>query len=118
MSERNDWFARPTSAFFLWCLPLILGFATFQIGLPPRAAAAIWSALFLWMGAGCLINAARCHRLHCYISGPIFFLGALAMGLLAVGVVLGPHALTNTVGFTLALALLSFVPEMIWRRYA
>ena len=118
MSERSDWFARPTSAFFLWCIPLAVGFAASRLGLPLGVAAAIWSALFVWMGAGCLINALRCHRLHCYIAGPVFFLGALVTALLAAGMALGPHALTNTVGFTLALALLSFLPEMIWRRYA
>ncbi len=84
-----------------------------------RATALIWMVSFLWMGTGCILNARRCHRLHCYISGPAFFLGAAALALLAAGIaLLGPHSLNNIVGLTLAVALLSFVPEMIWRKYA
>lgn len=29
------------------------------------------------MGVACLVNAARCHRLHCYLTGPYFLLMAL-----------------------------------------
>jgi hypothetical protein len=50
--------------------------------------------------------------------GPAFFLGAIALALFAVGVApLGSHSLNNIVGITLTAAVLSFVPEMIWRKY-
>lgn len=79
----------------------------------------IWMALFVWMGIGCVLNALRCHRIHCYISGPIFLLGALSCGLIAAGVLtFGPHALNNFVSITLVLALLSFVFEAIWGKYS
>ena len=117
-AARGDLFRSPLAAFLAWYLPLGIGLATFAFGVPLRIEAGIWAALFVWMGAACLVNARRCHRLHCYISGPVFLLGAVATGLLAFGVPLGPHALNNTVSITLVLALLSFVPEMIWRRYA
>jgi hypothetical protein len=72
----------------------------------------------MWMGTGCILNARRCHRLHCYISGPTFFLGAAALALSVAGVAFkGPHSLNNIVGITLTVASLSFVPEMIWRKY-
>jgi len=72
----------------------------------------------LVVGTGCILNARRCRRLHCYISGPAFFLGAAALGLFAAGIaLLGAHSLTNIVSITLAVVLLSFVPEMIWRKY-
>lgn len=49
---------------------------------------------------------------------PILLLGALVAGLIGFDVVrLGPHALNNAISLTLALALLSFVPQMIWGRY-
>ena len=84
----------------------------------PRAAALVWILSFVWMGTGCLLNARRCHRLHCYISGPAFFLGAATLAFFAAGVaLLGPHSLNNIVGVTLAVVLLSFVPEMVWRQY-
>jgi len=114
----NDWVTRPGAGFFWWCLPLGIGFAANLFGLPARGVALIWVVLFVWMGTGCILNARRCHRPHCYISGPVFLLGAVALGLLAAGLLaLGPHALNNIVGVTLVAALLSFVPE-IWKKYA
>jgi hypothetical protein len=114
---RNDWVTRPGAGFFWWCLPLGVGFAANFLALPARGLAFIWVISFLWMGTGCVLNARRCHRLHCYISGPAFLLGAVAVGLLAAGFAFGPHALNNIVGTTLLVALLSFVSE-IWKKYA
>ena len=123
MSERpysetpNDWVQRPGTGFVWWCLPLVVGLAANFFTLSPRATAIIWMVSFVWMGTGCILIARRCHRLHCYISGPAFLLGAAALGLVAAGItVLGPPH--NIVGVTLSVALLSFVPEMIWRKYA
>ena len=114
----NDWVTRPGAGFIWWCLPLCAGFAANFLALPARGTAIIWVILFIWMGTGCMLNARRCHRLHCYISGPTFLLGAVVLGLLAAGLLdLGPHALNNIVGVTLVVALLSFVPE-IWKKHA
>jgi|SRR5882672_7234248 len=126
MSERpysetpNDWVHRPGPGFVWWCLPLVVGLAANFFTLSPRTTTTIWMVSFVWMGTGCILNARRCHRLHCYISGPAFLLGAAALGLFAAGItVLGPpHSPNNIVGVTLSVALLSFVPEMIWRKYA
>ena len=115
---RSDWVTRPGAGIFWWCLPLCIGFAANSFALPARSLALIWVALFVWMGTGCVLNARRCHRLHCYISGPVFLLGAVALGLLAAGLLpLGSHSLNSIVGVTLLVALLSFVPE-IWKKYA
>lgn len=114
----NDWVRRPGMGFVWWCLPLAVGAAANYFGSLPRAIALVWTVSFVWMGTGCLLNARRCHRLHCYVSGPAFFLGAAALGLFAAGIALfGPHSLNNIVGATLAVVLLSFVPEMDWRKY-
>jgi hypothetical protein len=115
---RNDWVTRPGAGFLWWCLPLCIGFAANLFALPARGLALIWMVLFVWMGTGCILNARRCHRLHCYISGPAFLVGAGALGLLAAGLLpLGSHSLNSIVGLTLLAALLSFVPE-IWKKYA
>ena len=117
--RRDDWVDRPGMGFVWWCLPLGIGVASNFFAISARATALIWMVSFLWMGAGCILNARRCHRLHCYISGPVFFLGAATLALFAAGIaLLGPHSLNNIVGLTLTAALLSFVPEMIWRKYA
>lgn len=114
-AQTNDWVRQPQTAFLWWCLPLAIGFSLGLLGVPARLAAAIWAVLFLWMGSGCLLNALRCHRLHCYISGPIFFLGAAASVLFAMGLI---HIhLNNMVGAILLLVLASFLPEIIWTRY-
>ena len=113
---RIDWVMRPGAGFFWWCLPLGVGFAANFLQLLARTSAIIWAFLFVWMGTGCILNARRCHRLHCYISGPAFFVGAAALGLFAAGM-LTFVSTNNIIGMTLAVALLSFVPE-IWKKYA
>jgi hypothetical protein len=117
-ATRNDWVNRPGMGFVWWCLPLGVGVASNLPGMSARATALVWMTSFIWMGTGCVLNARRCHRLHCYLSGPAFFLGAAALALFAAGVaLLGHHSLDNIVGMTLTVALLSFVPEMFWRKY-
>lgn len=117
--ESRDWTRGPASAFVWWCLPLAIGIGSGFLGLSSRAMAFAWMGALAWMGAGCVLNALRCHRLHCYISGPAFLIGAIACGLLGAGtLVLGPRALSYAVSLTFAAVLLSFLPERIWRRYA
>ena len=115
----NDMARRPVSMIAWWGLPLAVGACASILQVPFRAGAAIWAVAFAWMAIGCLLNAMRCHRVHCYISGPAFLIGAVIAGLDAVGVVdLSPSAFTSAVSAILVLALLSFVPEMVWKRYA
>jgi hypothetical protein len=117
-TPQKDWTRKPIAALTLWCVPIALGASISLVISSPRIVAAVWAVAFAWMGIGCLLNARRCHRLHCYISGPILLLGAAAMGLLGLdAITLGPHGLNNTISITLVLALLSFVPEAIWGRY-
>jgi hypothetical protein len=114
---RDDWVNRPGMGIVWWCLPLAVGFAASYLASSPRTTVLVWMVSFVWMGTGCILNARRCHRLHCYISGPAFFLGAAALGLLAASIAFaGPHSLNNIVGITLSVALLSFVPEIIWKK--
>jgi low affinity Fe/Cu permease len=114
----NDWVRRPGMGFVWWCIPLGVGVAASYFASSPRATALAWIFSFVWMGTGCTLTARRCHRLHCYISGPTFFLGAAALALFVAGIgPLGPHSLNDIVSIILAVVLLSFVPEMIWRKY-
>ena len=74
---------RGGSAWLLWRLPvalLVLGVAW----LPGQAW--LWAAAFAVMGAGCLANAARCGRTHCYVTGPLFLLAAIWCLVSALGV--------------------------------
>ena len=115
---RNDWVTRPGMAFVWYGLPLGVGLATNFFPLSPRAIPLVWMGSLIWMGTGCILNARRCHRLHCYITGPALLLAAAALAALATGVpLLGPHSLNAILGVTLVVALLSFVPEIIWGKY-
>ncbi len=38
----------------------------------------LWTPALLVAGTACLMNAARCGRLHCYFTGPLYLLAALA----------------------------------------
>ena len=68
----------------LWGLPAVV--ATIALVLADRRPALFLaaSAALLVMGGACLVNAARCRRLHCYITGPYFLMLALG-ALLAYG---------------------------------
>jgi hypothetical protein len=70
------------------------------------------------MGTGCGLNALRCGRRHCFISGPVLWVGAIATGLIALGILSGRNALGEAVNGTVALAALSFLSEWFWGLYA
>jgi hypothetical protein len=117
-TPQSDWFRRPATAFVWWCGPIIVGGGASFLTSSAHTDAIVWIAAFVWMGIGCALNARRCHRLHCYFSGPILLLGAIVVGLIGFGgIASGPHALNNAISTTLFLTLLSFLPEAIWGRY-
>ncbi|HKV28421.1 MAG TPA: hypothetical protein VJN90_09150, partial [Candidatus Acidoferrales bacterium] len=62
------------------------------------------------------VNAARCRRLHCYITGPVFLLGALMTALNAAGVT---HILWLYIGWGVIIGVAAgFVVEMLGGKYA
>jgi hypothetical protein len=114
----RDWVSQPVSFVLWWCVPVAIGLSTHALAIPLVYAALVWSVAFVWMGIGCVLNARRCHRLHCYISGPVFLLGAAITGLIALGAIEpGMRGLSNITNIALLLALSSFAVEAIWGRY-
>ncbi len=81
--------------------------------------AVLWPALLAFMAAACLVNARRCGRLHCFITGPFFLLLAGVSLLYGLGVLpLGPHGwqwLVNTL--LIGGCVLTCVPEWLFGRY-
>lgn len=66
------------SAVLLWWLPvaaLIVG-ANWQ-----KLTLLLWIPALLVMGAACLASTARCGRVHCYVTGPLFLLAAVYVAL-------------------------------------
>ena len=72
------------AAWLLWYLPIVLLVAGLNWD---RGRVWLWIPAFAVMGVGCLVNAARCRRIHCYFTGPLFLLAAVFVALSALGVV-------------------------------
>lgn len=114
----NDFLARPLSAAAWWGLPLAAGLATNVLPIAETARLFVWAAAFAWMGVGCTLNVRRCRRLHCYISAPVLFVGAVAATAAGLGLkALGPGVASYVINTTLGLALLTFLVEPNWGRY-
>ena len=67
----------------IWCL---CGAAFFSGFSAERWRPVLWIASLGVAGVLCVTNAVRCHRLHCYITGPVFLAGALLTALNAAGI--------------------------------
>ena len=116
--RKADWAGRPVSFLIGWGIPLLAVLATNFLAIPMWAVTLVWVTGFAWMGIGCVLNARHCGRRHCFYSGPILLLGAIAVALVGFGVVsLGPDGFIIVVWTTFALVLLTFVPERIWGKY-
>ena len=92
-----------------WGLPAVV--ATIAIVLSDRRPALFLAvgATLAVMGGACLVNAARCRRLHCYITGPYFLMLALSALLAYAFDQNGEHL--SRLWLLLALAT---VPLLIW----
>lgn len=117
-AHSNDWLRRPIGVIVWWGVPVALGVSTNFLDLSPAHTALTWAGAFAWMGTGCALNALRCGRRHCFFAGPVLWLGSIAAGLAALGVISGRDALGEVVNGTVALAALSWLSECIWGSYA
>lgn len=93
-------------ALVLWWLPwglVLIGGFTGNL-----ARTALWTAGFSVAGAACLANARRCGRRHCFYTGPVYLLAALASLLYGLDVLpLGRNGWGWIVGIALAVNLLA-----------
>ena len=112
---QQDWVASSRTYTIAWGIPtaaLVVG-----ILLPASARTIIWSMALAWMGAACILNALRCGRLHCYLTGPFFLLMAIATLLHGFEILwLGPNGWL-WLGLTLLVVgggLLWYLPERLW----
>ena len=117
-AQSKDWVRRPVGMIFWWGIPIALGVSTNFLDLTLAQTAATWAGAFAWMGTGCALNALRCGRRHCYISAPVLWLGGIAAGLAALGIISGRNAIGEVVNGTIAVAALPLLSECIWGAYA
>lgn len=116
----HDLSRRPVSFMAGWGIPIlaIVSMNFLRGVLPFKVIILILAGAFAWMGIGCLVNARRCKRRHCYLAGPVLLAGAA--GILLVGfeiVDLGRDGLVYVTWGTFLLVGLTFIPEAIWGRY-
>ena len=71
------------------------------------------------MGAGCVANALRCGRVHCYFTGPFFLIMAIVALLYGLGIVpLGRFGWNTLAAIALVGVLIFYsVPEVFIGRY-
>ncbi len=81
----------------------------------PTVRPLLWSVGLAAAGVLCILNAARCGRLHCHITGPLFLLGSLLTVLNASGVI---TVSWNLLGIAIVAGVaVAYAPELIVGRY-
>lgn len=116
-AARNDWVVS-RKRLIAWDIPMIaIVVAAFLGG---TVQTVTWTVALAWMGVACLLNARRCGRRHCYLTGPFFVL----MGALSFIHGSGSISFGNNgwwwLGATLVLGgygLLWKLPEYLWGTY-
>ena len=66
----KDWAGNFRAYALAWGLPSLIIIAGSLVDAQARTM--IWSAVLLWMGTACLMNARRCGRTHCRFTGPFY----------------------------------------------
>ena len=114
--EAEDWTRSLRGQLLAWGLPV----AGMVVAGVLDVQAALWPVALLWMGGACLMNGRRCGRMHCFFTGPFFLAMAVLALLLGLDIVsLGDRGWSWIGGGTLVgAALLTFLPERLWGKYA
>jgi hypothetical protein len=118
-SRARDWVADRRSYLVAWGIPSVALAAGALLAPPARTI--VWAVALTWMGTACIVNALRCRRLHCYLTGPFFLLMAAAtLGHGFRVLWLGAHGWLwlATVLIFVGGGLLWYLPERVFGKYA
>ena len=79
----------------------------------------VWPLLLTFMGVACLLNARRCGRTHCYVTGPFFLILAGIALLYGIRILpLGTRGWsTLSATFGIGGIVLCYLPELLLGRY-
>lgn len=118
-SERRDLINDRLVSFLVWWLPAVVLCVSYVLPVGSAAMTAIWVTCLGILGGGCVVNAIRCRRLHCFLTGPFFLIlaGVSLVHGLGIGS-LGPGGWYWIGGITCVGGLLLYLPERIWGSYA
>jgi hypothetical protein len=115
----RDIFSRPWLAFLVFWLPAIAIVAAGTQKFTGRERAITWAVALATMGVACLVNALRCRRVHCYLTGPFFLLMAFVSLSCGLNILpLGAYG-WNLIGLTVLVGaiVLCCVPEVLLGKY-
>ncbi len=114
--QDKDLLASPSTRLLFW-LPWVVILIGIFIGGVTRTV--LWTTGFGIAGAMCLLNASRCGRRHCFYTGPLYLLAALASLLLGTRVLpMGEYGWDWILYTTVALSLFfCFILEKILGKY-
>lgn len=107
----TDWLCSGKGLLF-WGLPIL---ALIVGGSWSSMRPWFWIPALLIMGIACLANAARCGRVHCYFTGPLYLLAAAYVVLAEFQLV--PMNPNRFLGAVLLLTLLAYLAEFPLGRY-
>ena len=105
--------------FLLYWLPAI---AIVVAGVPAISSGwrtVVWTVALGTMGVACIVNALRCGRVHCYLTGPFFLLTALIALSYGLGMLhLGENG-WNLLGLMTLIGAIALwcLPEMLLGKY-
>ena len=119
ISERGDILSDRLITVLVFWFPIAALIVSGALRISNEWRAAVWGIALTTIGIGCLVNAVRCGRVHCYFTGPFF----LAMAILTL--LYGFHIARigaygwNLISLTVLVGglLLCYVPEVLIGRY-
>lgn len=113
---RTDLVSDKRVYFLLWRLPWLAIAASFLLK-DSSLKTGIWSIAFTQMGVACIANASGCGRTHCFFTGPLYLLAAVASFFKGSGRLPIPWPVLG--GLTcLGICVLRWLPERLWGTYA
>src|SRR5215470_20417266 len=84
--ESRDILSSRWLVFIVYWLPAIAILAVGPLAISNGWRAVVWTVALATMGGACTVNAFRCGRVHCYLTGPFFFLMALIASSYGLGI--------------------------------
>ena len=117
--EAHDILSSRWRVSILYCLPAIAIVAVGPLAISSGWRSVVWTVALATMGVACIVNAVRCGRVHCYLTGPFLLLMALAALSYGLGILhLGGNG-WNVLGLITLIGTIALwcLPEMFLGRY-
>jgi hypothetical protein len=118
-SKSRDILSSPWRALAVFWLPAIAIVVAGSSGFSSSWRTTVWTVALVTMGAACMVNAFRCGRVHCYLTGPFFLVMALVTLLYGLGGMPQVRDGWNLIGLTILVGaiILCWLPEMLLGKY-